>query len=161
MVEADVVKSRGGLEAGDMTAQPGVFLVRAQDNRGGVPSDDGADAPLDFTIARVARLQLGRNRIQIGRVGVVGKKGAALARLVDQILQQKVRAIDPFSFDHRLDRIEPFIGLQRIYVMNRFHNSSFIAARDLSRLIVRASPPKRIFAIKPVLQGHWAARSSN
>jgi hypothetical protein len=46
-----------------------------------------------------------------------GIVGAAAARQVDQALQQVVRAIGTFEFDDRFERVEPFLGLERIRVV--------------------------------------------
>ena len=51
--------------------------------------------------------------------GVAGERhlGAAAARQVDQALQQVVGAIGAFEFDHGFERVEPFLGLERIRVV--------------------------------------------
>ena len=56
MAKPDVVKRSGRLEAGDMAAELGRFLVGTQNNRNRVPANDGADAVLDGAIpARALR----------------------------------------------------------------------------------------------------------
>ena len=47
---------------------------------------------LDGMVARVPRLALGRDRIEIGRVGGVGDRRAFTARLIDQLAEQKFRS---------------------------------------------------------------------
>ncbi len=44
--------------------------------------------------------------------------GAAAARQVDQALHQVVRAVGTFVFDDRFERVEPFLGFERIGVVS-------------------------------------------
>src|SRR5208283_2633340 len=108
MIEADVVEGRGRLEGRDMPAQLRGFLIRTHHHRDRVPSNDRADTPLDLTITRIARLAVGRNRVDVRRIGIVRQVAAFLARFVDEILQQEMSAIDAFRVDYSLQRIEPF-----------------------------------------------------
>jgi hypothetical protein len=103
MIEADIVERGGRLEGRDMTAQFRGFLVGANYHRDRVPSHDRADTALDLAIAGIARLLIGRNRVYVRSIGVVRQEGAALTRLVDQILEQEMRAIDAFGVDQRVE----------------------------------------------------------
>jgi hypothetical protein len=47
---ADVVEQGGRLKAGDVTAQFGRLLVRAQDDRDGIPADGRADPVFDGAV---------------------------------------------------------------------------------------------------------------
>jgi len=76
MAEADIVQGRRGLEARDMTAAFGGVLVGAHHHSERVPTDYRADAPLDLAIAGIVRLTIGRNRVEIRRIRVVGQIGA-------------------------------------------------------------------------------------
>ena len=69
MHEAGVVKGRRRLEARDMAAKLGRFLVRLDDHRGGVPADVAADVLLELAVARMGRLGFGRNGVDVGGVG--------------------------------------------------------------------------------------------
>src|SRR5208282_4269144 len=114
VIEADVVEGRGRLEGRDMPAQLRGFFIGAHHHRDRVPSNDGADTPLDLTIARIARLAVGRDRVDVRRMGIVRQVAALLARFVDEILQQEMSAIDAFRVDYSFQRVEPFGGFFRI-----------------------------------------------
>ena len=133
MAEADIVQGRGGLKARDMAAELGGVLVGAHHHRERVPADNRADAPFDLAIAGVVRLAIGGNRVEVRRIGVVGQIGAAQARRGDELFEQKMSAVDAFGINHRLQRIEPFAGFLRVYVLNRFHQTSLLF-RDALKL---------------------------
>ena len=42
---------------------------------------------------------------------------ARAARLVDQALEQVVRALRTFALEHRLERVEPLLGFQRVGIV--------------------------------------------
>ncbi len=119
MPEADVVKGRGGLEARDMAAQRMRLLVGLDHGRERIPADDGTDAAFDLAITGIMRLAIDRDRIHIGRVGVVGEIGAARARFVEQVFDQKMGAVDALGIDHCLQRIEPFAGFFGIDIFRK------------------------------------------
>ena len=83
MVEAGVVERRRRLEAGDVAAEFGRFLVGAQHHRHRVPADDRADAVLDRAVAGMRRLLLDRDGVDVGRVRRERDLGAAPAGAVD------------------------------------------------------------------------------
>src|SRR5579863_8389093 len=96
MSEADVIQRRGGLKARDVASQRMRFLVGLDHRRERVPSDDRADTPFDFAITGIVWLAIDRDSVHIRRVGVVGKIRAARARFVEEILDEKMRAVDAF-----------------------------------------------------------------
>ena len=69
MHEPRIVKRRRRLEAGDVPAEFGRGLVRAQHDRGSVPPDQGADLVLDGTVAGMGRLVMWRDGVDIRGVG--------------------------------------------------------------------------------------------
>ena len=56
-------------------------------------------------------------------VGAERQVRAGAARVVDQLLEQEVRALGAFGVDHRLERLEPLAGFLGVYVGSRFHQS--------------------------------------
>src|SRR5580698_6199027 len=88
MIKADIVERRSRLKARDMTAQFGGLFVGPDDDRECIPADNRANTPLDLAIARIARLALHWDRINVGCIGVIRQKGAALARFANQIFEQ-------------------------------------------------------------------------
>jgi hypothetical protein len=77
---ADLVERGGRLEAGDMATEFGGDLVGAQHRRHRVPADQAADAALDRPVAGAARLLIGADRVQVGRIGRIRHRRAATAR---------------------------------------------------------------------------------
>ena len=69
MHEASVVEGRGGLEARDVAAELGGFLVRLDDDGRGVPTHVAADVLLDVAVARMRRLLFGRDGVDVGGIG--------------------------------------------------------------------------------------------
>ena len=69
MHEAGIVKGRRRLEACNVAAELGGFLVRLDNDRGGVPADVAADALLELSVARMGRLRFGRNGVDVSSVG--------------------------------------------------------------------------------------------
>lgn len=59
---------------------------------------------------------LDRDGIDIGRIGAVGQVGPGAPGLIDEALQQEVRALDALVLQHGLQGIEPFLGLLGIDV---------------------------------------------
>ena len=79
MHEPGIVQSRRRLEARNVAAEFGGFLVRLDDDRGGVPAHVAADVPLDLAVARMGRLGFRRDGVDISRVGGEGQLGALAA----------------------------------------------------------------------------------
>src|SRR5688572_7134980 len=66
MVETDFIKRCGRSVGRDMTADIGVDAIGFNDHRHRVPANVALYAPLDLTIARVGRLLLRRDRVNVG-----------------------------------------------------------------------------------------------
>ena len=116
VVEAHVVQGRGGLEARDVPAQLGGFLVGPQHDGHRVPPDHRPDGVLDHLVARVGPLPLRRDGVQVRGVRRVRHRGAVAARLRHQLVQQEGRPAWAVELQHRIEGIEPFAGLGRIQV---------------------------------------------
>src|SRR5260221_1560171 len=58
-----------------------------------------------------------RKRVDVRSVRRKRDVGARAARLVDQPLDQVVRAVRAFALEHRFERIEPFLRLERVGVV--------------------------------------------
>jgi hypothetical protein len=80
---------------------------------------------LDLLIAGDADLRFGRDRVDVRGVGRERQIRAGLRGLVDQLLDQEVRAVGPFDREHAGQRVEPFARFLRIgVVFHRIHRSS-------------------------------------
>ena len=107
MREADVIERRGRCERGDVAADVGV-LVRPHDHRHGVPADVGVQLDLHVRIARVGRLLLGGDGVDVLGGGRVRDVHPFLARGGDQGLDQVVGAGKTFVRYNTFQRFDPF-----------------------------------------------------
>ena len=121
--EADVVERGRRLEARDVAAELRALLVGPQDDGERVPADVGADPVLDRAVARVPRLAVGRDGVDVGRVRRVGHRRAPAARPADQLIQQVRGAVLPLDLDHPLEALQPLPGLDGIGVGRPVHAS--------------------------------------
>src|SRR5438132_1248473 len=124
MVEADVVERRGRGEARDVAAELEVLLARAQHHRHRVPAHERAQPRLELLVARRALLEMRRDRVDVRGLRAVRKVRAGAPRLVDELLEDEVRALGSFDLEHRFERIDPFPGFQRIDVLQAFHGGT-------------------------------------
>lgn len=119
LAAADHGGQRG--ERGDMAAQVAavgrVVLVGAHHHRHGVPAHVRADAGFQLQVAGMGRLQPRRNRVHVGGVRRERDMGAGTARLVDQTLQQVVRALRSFTVEDGGQCFQPFLCLEGVFVI--------------------------------------------
>ncbi len=116
MVETDFQQRGAGGEGGDMPADPFEVLVRPHDHRHGVPANDAFDAALDLAIARIGRLFVEGNRIDVRRVGGEGEIDPfAMCPLVEHA-KQILDPLGAFALQHVVERFEPFGRFGRIDV---------------------------------------------
>jgi hypothetical protein len=94
------------------------MLVRAHDHRHRVPARDRADPVLEVLVAGDAHLLLDRNRVDVCGVRRKRQVGARASRLVDQLLDQEMRAVGALGFEHAVERVEPFARFLRIDIGN-------------------------------------------
>ena len=80
VVEADLVERRRRLVAGDVPAELGGLLVGLQHRRHRVPADERAQAPLDRLVARVLRLLVDGDRVDVRRLPAERKARTRLRR---------------------------------------------------------------------------------
>ena len=96
MHEAGVVERRRRLEAGDMAAEFGGFLVGAHHDRRGIPADVAADRLLELAYAGMRRLVLGRDGVDVGGVGRERQfRALAAGRGDDAIPERRRRGSSP------------------------------------------------------------------
>ncbi len=147
MPEADVVEQRRRLEARDVAAELGRLLVRAQDDRHGVPADRRADLVLELAIAGRLRLLLGRDRVPVRRGRQERRHRAGTQRLVAQHAEQIPGSLGSRMLQNRAQRVDPFLGLDGIVIVQDSHGRP-----PCLRLHAESTrPPKlvRVIAINP------------
>jgi len=87
-----------------------VQAVGLDDHGHGVPAHIGAQPPLDFQIARAARLLRGLERIDVAGIGRKRHVHAVLARVFEQLFYQLVRVLRALAVDDGREGIHPFAG---------------------------------------------------
>ena len=116
MIEAHFVeRGRRGIRR-EVAAVFARHLVGVQHHRQRVPADVRLDAALEFAVARIGRLVAGRDRVDVGGVRTERKIRAGAARVVDQLLEQVVRALGALGLENRVDRLDPLACLDGIEV---------------------------------------------
>ena len=111
VVEADLVERGRGLVRRDVTADLEALAVRGRDGDGGVPAQEGADPALDVLVAGEPRLALGRDRVDVVGAAQRGHADVLLAGPLEQAQHHVARAAAAPVVDHRVERLEPFLGL--------------------------------------------------
>ena len=120
MHEAGVVERRRRLEARDMAAELGAFLVGAQHDRRGVPADVAPDRHFQLAIAGMRRLLVGMDGVDIGRVGGERQLRALAAGRGHDRVEQRV---DPVRCPRRLRRSRARRAIPAISAASTFSSS--------------------------------------
>ena len=121
MVVGDFVKGGTGSISGNMAAESVVFAVGIHNHGHGVPANEAFDAGLDFPVARIRRLFLCRDRIDVGRMRGWWNFDAGFAEAIDQIID-KIRGlagalIAQGVLDDEFEGFEPFTGVRTIFAI--------------------------------------------
>ena len=110
MHETGVIKRRRRLEACNVSAKLGRFLVRLDHHRRGVPADVAADVLLELAVARMGRLGFGRNRVDVSGIGGERQLRALTTSGGDNRIQNVVDLGDSLEGFDGIERVEPFVG---------------------------------------------------
>ena len=89
---------------------PCVFAVGPRDHRHRVPADDALDAPLDLAIARIRRLLVGGDGVDVGRRGGERQLDARLVRRLVQLRQQIIDSLRAFAVQNVVSPLSPLLG---------------------------------------------------
>ena len=118
VVETHLIQRGRGRVGGDVPAVLRIRAIRVDHHGHRVPADVCLDPAFQCPVPRVRLLIGDRNRIQVGRVRLVGQVRAGTARMVDQPLQQEMRALRSVDLQDGVDRFQPFLGLDGIDVVH-------------------------------------------
>ncbi|MNX69961.1 hypothetical protein D3C86_1011960 [compost metagenome] len=115
MAVARFVKGRGRRIGGDVAAHAR-GLAGSQHHGHGIPAQVGVQPLLDADIARKGGLARGADRVHVG--GDARRRIASIVRaiLLDQLIQQVMRARPAFVGQHGLHGFQPFLGFLRVSV---------------------------------------------
>ncbi len=122
MHKAGIVKGRRRLEARNVAAEFGCFLVRLDDDGGGVPTNIAADALLELSAAGMGRLRFGRNGVDVSGVGGERQLRALASSGCDNRVQDVVDLADSLEGFDGIQGVEPlasFVGLVLDPVVHR------------------------------------------
>jgi len=114
VVEAHFVQRRGRSEGRDVAADAFLGLVGAHHHGGGVPADEALDPALQVGPARHEHLFVGRDGIDVGRIGRERQLDAVLTGVDRQLAQQAGHLCGAAALQHIIKRVEPFARLDRI-----------------------------------------------
>ena len=114
MVEAHFVQRGRGRVGRQVAAVFARHLVGVEHHGQRIPADAGLDAFLEFAIAGIRRLVARRDRVDVSGVRTERQVRARAARVVDELLEQVVRAFRALRLENRVDRFDPLACLGRI-----------------------------------------------
>ena len=121
MVHSSANHGRQRSKRGDMPAEVAaigrIVLVGTNHHRHRIPANVGADALLELHVAGAWHFEVRRDRIEISRVRRKRDVGPRAAGLLDELLQQRLRALRALACDHPLQRIQPLPRFLRIRVI--------------------------------------------
>ena len=114
MHETGIVQRRGRLEARDMAAELGGFLVRSQHDRRRVPADIATDRAFLLAISGMRGLFVRVDRIDVGRIGGERKFGPLAAGRGHDGFEQGVDALQSLERLDRVQRVQPLLRFRLV-----------------------------------------------
>jgi len=140
VVEPDLVQRGRRGERGEVPADALRHVVGARHHDGRVPPDERPDAALHVLVAREPRLELGRDRVDVGGGDGGGEPDALLAGALEQPHQQVAGAVAAMGVDHGVEGVQPLARLTRVDVRQLVAESVEHEAHASS---VAPTPPSR------------------
>ena len=120
MVEAGAKHVGQRRKRADMAAQIAAvnrMMTVGLDHHGHrVPAHVGPQPPFDLEVTGAMRLLVDFNGVDVAGVGRERHVDAALARVLEQLLQEKVRALRALALDHGGQGVHPFAGFLAVRV---------------------------------------------
>ena len=116
VVEADLVQGRGAGVRREVAADARRAGVGAHHHRHRVPADHPPDAQLHLLVAGELRLLLGRDRVDVARLGQRRQAQVELARALQEPVEDELRPRSPLVPDDRIERLHPVRRLVRVAV---------------------------------------------
>src|SRR4030095_11529562 len=113
VVESYLVKAGGGCVSRDVAADPVGVLVGPRHHHSRVPAYQPANASFKLLVAREPRFLFGRDRIDIGGLDQLGNAGVKHSGALEDLPQDKLRALVTLVFYQLVERVNPFLGFIR------------------------------------------------
>ena len=95
---------------------PGDSGVGAQDHGHRVPADHAPDAQLHLLVAGERGLLLGRDRVDVARLGQRRQPDVELARALQEPVEDELGAVGALVLGDRVERVDPVLGLGGVAV---------------------------------------------
>ena len=111
MIQADFVKRRGRSKRRNVTADAGIFRVGPRDHGHRVPANDALDPPLDLDIAGIARLFVGRNRVDVRSICGERERDSPDVGPFLQVDEQFLKSLRSVANQDVVKRLVPFFEL--------------------------------------------------
>ena len=147
VVEADLVEACRTGVGGEVSADAGVGLVRAQHHGGGVPANDVADARLHRLVAGEGGLVTRLDGVDIWRGGQGWQIDAEVARSREEAHQQELGTLGAVGGDRALDLANQACRLRWVGIgdllkeVEGLHDSPRVAPRARMRVWQSHSAP--------------------
>ena len=147
VVEADLVEARSTGVGGEVSADAGVGLVRAQHHGGGVPANDVANARLHRLVAWEGGFVTRLDGVDVRRGRQGGEIDAKVASSREKSHQQKLGALRSVGGDGALDLADQACRLRWVGVgdllkeVEGLHDSPRVAPRARMRVWQNRSVP--------------------
>jgi hypothetical protein len=146
VVEGDLIEGGGRGVCRDVPADPLFLLVRAHDHRQGVPPDEALDAPLDVGAARHEDLLVGRDGIDVGRIGGERQVDAVLGGVNRQLAQEPRDFCRSAALENVIEGLEPLacfdgVEFRCIFWSNVSHSLTHNAGPGSTAFRLKADHP--------------------
>ena len=109
-----------------------------------IQTDVRLDAPLEFAVAGVVRLVSRGDAVEVSGVGPERQVSARAARVVDQLLEQIMRALGTMRLEDRVDGLQPLAGLARIKVVFLTVRHAIACREICEKVYVNLLPSSRV-----------------
>ena len=108
-----------------------VMAVGLDHHGHGVPAHVGAQALFDLDVAGAALFLVGLDGVDVAGVGRERHVDAALAGVLEQLLQQEVGTLGAFGLDDGGQRVHPLAGFLAVCVMGGLNQARLSGTADI------------------------------
>ena len=97
---------------------------------------------LDRSVAGVARLLIGADRVQVGCIGRIRHPRAATLRFLGELRQDEVCALGSLEGQDRVECVAPLGGFQRVEIGSNVHLAFFLSSYQVVVIALKVSSPR-------------------
>jgi len=110
MIEPDLVEIGGRGVGRNVSADPALVAVGADDHGHGVPAKDALHPSLDFPVTGKSWLDVAGDGVQVRRVGGIRKRYAELGGSALELPEEPAHPLRPPRLDDEVQGLQPFLG---------------------------------------------------